>query len=75
MRRFVAALALLLPLPAAAADTCTLRGLAGSAGIHVGAGFVEGSQRPEFREILAREYATALDDALGADLARADHTR
>jgi endo-1,4-beta-xylanase len=56
MRRFVALLALLLSLPAAAADPCTLRGLAGSAGIHVGAGFVEGSQRPEFRQILAREY-------------------
>jgi endo-1,4-beta-xylanase len=35
---------------------CTLRDLAQSAGIHVGAGFVEGSDQPEYREILAREY-------------------
>jgi para-nitrobenzyl esterase len=34
----------------------TLRELADRAGVHVGAAFVEGSQEPEFREILGREF-------------------
>lgn len=44
------------PAFAVAQDACSLRALADRTGIAVGASFVEGSERPEFREILGREF-------------------
>jgi endo-1,4-beta-xylanase len=57
----LAALATLLALTAsahAAPAPCSLGDLATQAGIHVGAGFVEGSDQPEFRALLGQEFTS-----------------
>ena len=54
--RIVLLVAVLLPRLAAADDVCTLRALADRAGIAAGASFVEGSDQPQFRAILGREF-------------------
>jgi len=55
---FVVLLALLASAPPTAAAPCTLKELSARAGIHTGAGFVEGSQFPAFRTTLAREMTS-----------------
>ncbi len=42
--------------PVTAGEACTLRALADRAGVAVGAAFVEGSARPEFRALLGAEF-------------------
>lgn len=58
MPRLLLLVLLLTARVATAADTCTLRSLAERADLAVGASFVEGSHRPEFREILGREFGS-----------------
>ncbi|HEV7733871.1 MAG TPA: endo-1,4-beta-xylanase [Candidatus Binatia bacterium] len=55
--RFLVPLLLVARL-ALADDSCTLRSLAARADLAVGASFVEGSHRPEFRAILGREFGS-----------------
>lgn len=56
----VALIALLALVPSghAAPAPCSLGDLAGRAGVEIGAAFVEGSHRPEFRALLGREFTS-----------------